>query len=249
MLRKFLSDKLFSVLFGNRKLYGTKKVQNDKDWIKWNKFYYKFYTKTQKEGVGNIVNEWGYKILKKLSFKKKIIFELGPGTLPHYRFWKDVPEKFYAVDVFEKFLSESKKKIPKIFKGYKVTKYQKIPLKGNSVDIILTFYSLEHMLDLDKKLSEFKRILKKNGKIVGAIPNEGGIAWGAGRYLTSRRFVKNNSNINYDKIICWEHPNFADHIIQSFKKNNLKINYIKMYPFSFIKSIDFNLVTTFILSK
>jgi hypothetical protein len=105
------------------------------------------------------------------------------------------------------------------------------------------------MLDIDKKLSEFKRILKKNKKIVGAIPNEGGIAWGLGRYLTSRRFVKNNSNINYDKIICWEHPNFADHIIQSFKKNNLKINYIKMYPFSFIKSIDFNLVTTFILSK
>lgn len=105
------------------------------------------------------------------------------------------------------------------------------------------------MYDLDEKLLEFKRILKKDGKIVGAIPNEGGIAWGIGRYLTSRRYVAKNSDINYSKIISWEHPNFADKIINSFKKNNLKIDYIKMYPFNFIKSLDFNLITTFILSK
>ena len=71
-------------------------------------------------------------------------------------------------------------------------------------------------------LKEFNRILKKNGIIVGAIPNEGGMAWGFGRYLTTRRYTK-KFNINYDKIICWEHPNFADFIFESFQKNKFKI--------------------------
>ncbi len=249
MIRNFLSKKINNALFGNRDLYGLKYVENDEDWIKWNKFYQNFYLNTQKKGVGNIVNEWGYKVLKKTSLNKKNVFELGPGNLPHYKFWIGQPEKFYAVDVNEKFLSQTQKKIPNIFKGIKVERYDIIPLEDNSIDIILTFYSLEHLYDLDKKLLEFKRILKKNGKIIGAIPNEGGIAWGIGRYLTSRRYVSKNSNINYNKIISWEHPNFSDQIISSFKKNNLKIDYIKMYPFNFIKSLDFNLVTTFILSK
>ena len=37
-----------------------------------------------------------------------------------------------------------------------------------------------------------------------------------------------NTNINYDKIICWEHPNFATKIIKNLDKNlsRLKIKNI-----------------------
>jgi len=157
--------------------------------------------------------------------------------------------KFYAIDTNPNFLKETNKKINCDFEGIKVSRTDKIPIDNNSIDIILSFYSLEHIFNLDQMLLEFKRVLKKNGIVVGAIPNEGGLAWGLGRYFTSRRFVQKNSDINYDKIICWEHPNFSDDIINSFKKNNLKINFIKMYPFNFLKSLDLNLDTSFILSK
>lgn len=249
MIRKYLPQKIYSKLFGNRNKFGTKIIKNDTCWIEWLKFYEKFYLNTQKKGVGNIVNEMGYKILNNVEFDDKIVLELGPGNLPHRKFWLNEPKKFYAIDTNPNFLKETEKQINCNFKGIEVSRTDKIPLGDESIDIILSFYSLEHILNLDQMLSEFKRVLKKEGKIVGAIPNEGGLAWGLGRYFTSRRFVQKNSDINYDKIICWEHPNFSDDIINSFKKNNLKINFIKMYPFNFLKSLDLNLVTTFILSK
>lgn len=249
MIYKFLPKKIKNILFGDRELYGLKVISDDKDWVKWLDFTQEFYLRTQKTGVGNIINEYGYRILKEVSFEKKIIFEIGPGNLPHRKFWNGIPDKFIAIDVDDQFLSQTEEKIPEIFTGIKVNRNDKMPLEDNSVDIILSFYSLEHMYDLDEKLIEFKRILKKDGLIIGAIPNEGGLAWGLGRYLTSRRFVKKNSNINYDKIICWEHPNFSDKIIKAFVRHNFKLNFIKMYPFNLLKILDLNLVTSFILSK
>ena len=68
MIRKYLPKKTNAILFGNRKLYRTKIIEKDADWKNWLKFYDKFYNETQKKGVGNIVNEMGYKILKKINF-------------------------------------------------------------------------------------------------------------------------------------------------------------------------------------
>ena len=64
-----------------------------------------------------------------------------------------------------------------------------IPIKKNTVDIILSFYSLEHLYNLDKNLVNYKKILKQNGIIVGALPCEGGFLYGIGRFFTSRRFI------------------------------------------------------------
>jgi SAM-dependent methyltransferase len=248
MIRKYLPKKLNSILFGNRKLYRTKIIEKDADWKNWLKFYDKFYNETQKKGVGNIVNEMGYKILKKINFNDKVALELGPGNLPHFKFWNSQPKKFIAIDTNQNFLKSTKEKINCEFEGIKVSRSSKIPIESNSVNIILSFYSLEHIYELDQMLKEFNRILKKDGIIVGAVPNEGGMAWGLGRYLTTRRYTK-KFNINYDKIICWEHPNFAEFIFESFQKNKFRIEKIKFHPFNFIKCLDFNLVTSFILKK
>ena len=40
--------------------------------------------------------------------------------------------------------------------------------------------------------------------------------------------MKKNTNINYDKVICWEHPNFATRIIQSLDKNLVRIKVNKV---------------------
>ena len=71
---------------------------------------------------------------------------------------------------------------------------------------------------------------------------------GLGRYLTSRRFVKNNSDINYDKIICWEYPNFVYEVLRKFDEHNF-IQKKNMHPIQFLKLLDFNLITSFILIK
>ena len=88
------------------------------------------------------------------------------------------------------------------------------------------------------------KVLKKGGLLIGAIPSEGGLAWGLGRYLTSRRWLIRNTNINPDKIICWEHPNFAEEILDTLDGNMGKIC-LDYWPFKF-HSLDLNLILKFI---
>jgi hypothetical protein len=82
---------------------------------------------------------------------------------------------------------------------------------------------------------------------VGAIPCEGGMAWGLGRFLTSRRWLMANTTINPDKLICWEHPNFADFILNTLNKKGLK-QHLSFWPFV-IPSIDINLIAKFVFKK
>ena len=63
----------------------------------------------------------------------------------------------------------------------------KIKQKSNSVDIVISFFSLEHIYNLNTCIKEVSRILKKKGMLIFAIPNQGLFAWGFSRYLISRR--------------------------------------------------------------
>jgi len=59
--------------------------------------------------------------------------------------------------------------------------------------------------------------------------------------------VHKNFGINYDKIICWEHPNFADFIIERLDAH-LEREDLVFHPFSRLP-IDFNLVASFVFKK
>ncbi|MEE8056421.1 MAG: hypothetical protein V3T17_01100 [Pseudomonadales bacterium] len=72
---------------------------------------------------------------------------------------------------------------------------------------------------------------------------EGGLAWKLGRFLTSRRWLKRNTIINSDKIICWEHTNFSDIILNSLNEKMLR-NRVKYWSIS-LPSLDVNLVIMF----
>ena len=75
---------------------------------------------------------------------------------------------------------------------------------------------------------------------------EGGLAWGLGRFLTSRRWLK-KILINPDKIICWEHPNFISRIKNLLDKNFQLVN-SAFFPFR-ISSGDLNLVFSLCTKK
>ena len=249
MIRKILPKFIFNSLFGNRDFYKTKIIENDLDWLKWQKLYKEFYFNSYKSSISYYVNNLGHQIIKELDFQNKTVLELGPGQLPHLTYWKNHPNNFIAIDTNLEFLNITKNKLGKICKIKQIKTGDSLPVKSNSVDIILTFYSLEHIFDLKMMLKEFLRVLKKDGILVGAIPNEGGLAWGLGRYFTTRRYVKRVTNVNYNKVICWEHPNFADYILKQLEMSGFQEHKIKMLPFTFHNLIDFNLITSFIYKK
>ena len=252
MIRKFLPAIIRSPLWGNREKYGGNIDVNHKDWIEWLNFNNKFYTKTQKEGAGKIVNNWGYKVIGNINLNGMSVLEIGAGNLPHRRFWKGLPAEYHLVDVDDNFLQESKTKLSELKIGAKLHHLERgeFPvIDDDSLDVIFTFYSLEHLFDLDKQLQFYYSKLKEGGFLIGAIPHEGGLAWGLGRFLTTRRFVHKNTDLNYDRIICWEHPNYCDDILNKI----LEMGFLQKrqfgYPFGFLAPKDLNLVTSFIYEK
>ena len=112
---------------------------------------------------------------------------------------------------------------------------------------MVSFYSLEHLYPLEPYVAGILRVLKPGGVLIGAIPAEGGLGWGLGRYLTSRRWFKKHTTINPDKLICWEHPNFADHVLTTLDRNMVQ-QHLGFWPLA-VPSIDMNLVIKFIYAK
>ena len=122
-----------------------------------------------------------------------------------------------------------------------------MPIPDLQFDVIVSFYSLEHIYTLPSFLNELERVLRPGGILIGAIPTEGGLAWGVGRFFTSRRYIMRNSSINPDKIICWEHPNFAETIL-SYMDQVFDCVKIRYWPFA-IPLIDANLVVDFVYRR
>lgn len=250
MIRNFLPKSFQNLLFGNRTKHGLVPDLKDPDWLEWLKKSVEIYSKVQKSNIGLVINNFGYKaIFRKLELNGKKILEIGPGDLSHIEFWNSSPVSYTAVDINPEFLKMAAQKIKCPF--YPVLlqdKNQILPFPDSTFDIVLSFYSLEHLYPLKFHLKEINRVLKDGGVLTGAIPNEGGVSWALGRILTSKRWVQNNTSIEYNKIICWEHPNFADDIL--FELNLIFPVVEKRYsPFNFLHSLDLNLVTSFIAFK
>ena len=103
--------------------------------------------KLMKELIGNVEN--------------KIILDIG---IMDINISKDFnPKKILTLDI----LPELK---PDILYDLNNTK-EKIPLEDNSIDIIIAGEVIEHLIDPNKVISEFHRILKSDGILVISTPN------------------------------------------------------------------------------
>ena len=250
-LRKFLPNVVKIPLWGNRRKWGFVPINKDKCWQEWQKTYSKFYNSNQSSGIGRFVNNAGYHVLSKIDLSNKKVLEIGPGDIRHLKYWKGKPAQYIIADISEDMLKIAKKRLAEKrieYDSFLIERNQKLKLDNSSIDIILSFYSLEHLYPLISNINELNRLLKPGGIIVGAVPAEGGLSWGLGRLLTSRRWLLKNTNIDPDKIICWEHPNFADQILDGLNKIFIKEKVV-YWPFSWIPLLDFNLIIKIIYRK
>lgn len=180
---------LSKVLFGDRGTFGQTPFPNDPDWAEWNSgdVYAHFHNDTQHSGLGKIVNDAGYRIHRQARLDGKTVLEIGPGTLEHLSFANGKPEKYLVVDVNKTFLDIATAKLTEagIPSEAIVTSRDTValPLPTASVDTVISFYSLEHLHPLSRHLDEMGRVLKPGGEVVGAIPAEGGLAWGSAGFV------------------------------------------------------------------
>lgn len=247
MLRNVLPYSLYRVLFGDRRRFGTTIDAEDRDYQEWMRECERFYLDNQKGTIGSIVNDWGFRIAGQVDLSGKSVLEIGPGILEHCRYWSGIPKNYILVDIREEFLGQS----DKIIRSKGVDNVTTILTDGITIDasdgvadVIFTFHQLEHVEKLGSFLDEAARLLAPGGVLVGAVPCEGGLAWGVGRSLTSRRYVKKYMEFDYDKIICWEHPQFVDAVKAALDERFLPVRSVKR-PFGFLP-FDTNLSWSFI---
>jgi len=249
---------LSSPLFGDRKRWGLTVNDDDQDWVEWNKAYLDFYYANQKASLGAIVNNAGYQVMEQVDFSGKHVLEIGPGDIRHLPYWWEgnsalakTPPSYVIADINPDMLERSSSVLEKAGISHETKLIQRsessLPFEDESFDTIVSFYALEHIYPLGPYLDELFRILKPGGQLVGGIPSEGGLAWGFGRYLTSRRWFKKNTTIDPDKIICWEHPNFAELILRLMDEK-FERQYFSAWPLQ-LPVLDINLVIKFIYRK
>ena len=250
-IRNYFPKFIKKVLWGNRIRWGLEIDYHDSCWNKWEDEKLKFYKHNQRKGIGAVVNDAGYNVMSEINLEGKRVLEIGAGDIRHHKFWNGAPREYILADVHDGMMQQAKAKLDSLgipYKSVEVERNSPLDFEASSIDLILSFYSLEHLNPLSKNLLEMKRLLKPNGLLIGAIPSEGGLLWGLGRFLTSRRWLLKNTEIDPDKIICWEHPNFADEIIsqcdETFKRDSVSAWPLILPPF-----LDLNLVFKLIYKK
>lgn len=239
-------------LFGDRSRFGLVVQADDPCWKEWQQTYLEFYYSNQKRSIGNIVNNAGYRVMEQIDVSGKQVLEIGPGDISHLDHWSGTPANYVVADIQQGMLDLSARKlaargIPHECKLLERTQGRLLPFDDGRFDVVVSFYSLEHLCPLDAHVDAMLRVLKSSGLLIGAIPAEGGLGWGLGRMLTSRRWLRKHTRIDPDKLICWEHPNFADQILNTLDAK-LQQRYLAFWPLS-VPSIDLNLIIKFIYAK
>ncbi|MFA7351313.1 MAG: class I SAM-dependent methyltransferase [Methylotenera sp.] len=249
-LRKWLPNRLYVPLWGDRLRWGLTINEADPCWQEWQKTYGDFYRENQREGIGTKINDAGYSVMSQIDLTGKTVLEIGAGDIRHIQYWQGLPREYILADVNQEMMNKAQNRLDEKGVNYRsilLERSQNLPIPSNSVDVIVSFYSLEHLYPLAPYLADMYRVLKPGGTLIGAIPSEGGFAWGAGRMITSRRWFKKNTTIDPDKIICWEHPNFADEIISALDKQ-FQRQQLLWWPMR-LPVLDINLIIQYCYTK
>ncbi len=238
-------------LFGDRKRYGPVPDQNDPHWLEWLERQNEFFEASQRTGAGLAVNRAGYRIMRHIDLAGRKVLEIGPADILHSQHWTGQPAHWTSFDYQQSLLGRSAEALERLnvphTEGLADHANRILPFADDEFDVAVSFYALEHFHPLDAHLSELRRVLKPGGKLVGAIPCEGGAAWGLGRFLTTRRWLLKNTTIDPGKIICWEHPNFADFIVNRLDAHFTR-DRLAFWPLM-MPLIDVNLVASFVYAK
>ena len=188
----------------------------EKSKLQLNRENNKFFTKWSSSYDKGIIKYWlvlmQKESLKEIKYQNNLsILDLGCGT---GQLLLELKNKFTKAKLFGLDNNESMLKVAKSkLKNVKLIKSSsdKIPLKNNSIDYVISTEAFHHFPEPEKTLLEMKRILKNNGKIIiidinfGRIIShifhklEPGNYWIYSKKDFKRLFKKTNLKLTYQK--------------------------------------------------
>ena len=194
-------------------------------------------------GLVGKVQDWGHKTIEKISqVKDGMTIEIGCGIGHHFNFLNFAQQKKYmGLDINFNHLKAAKTN----FNNFNIIQGNayNLPLSDKSIDKINAIYIFEHLHKLQDCLQEICRVIKDGGELLGVVPTEGGLAWHLGRSVTTKRFLEKKYNINYNKVVYYEHCNTCREVLKEVDQL-FHITHKIYMPFH-ISSIHLNAVVVF----
>lgn len=112
-----------------------------------------------------------YGAAKKLA-KNKVVLDIACGSGYGSNLLSHEAKKVYGVDVSAKAVKYAKNKFSNTNIEFLVGDAENIPLHDNSVDLVITFETIEHIKNYRKFMAEMKRVLKDDGLAIISTPND-----------------------------------------------------------------------------
>lgn len=104
--------------------------------------------------------------------KGKVVLDIASGSGYGTKILSKEAAKVYGVDVDKKSIEYSKNNFYSDNIEYLVGDGESIPLKSKTVDVVISFETIEHIEDYEKFLSEVKRVMKDDGVAIISTPNK-----------------------------------------------------------------------------
>jgi len=150
------------------------------------------------------------------------ILDAGCGTGLFSRY---LPPGAVAVDINPRHIAKAKSHAPQI--NFFTGDLEKLPFEDGEFSLVICTEVIEHFPIPQKPLSEIKRVLNKNGLLIGTVPNKSWV-WHL-RFLSSTR------------------P--AEPFHNNFKKNEIHRLLSNFFSVQFLKKLAFGMNWVFIAKK
>lgn len=104
--------------------------------------------------------------------KGKVVLDIASGSGYGAKLLAETAAQVYGVDVSEDAVAYAQSHYGGKNIQYHVGNGERIPLKDNAVDVVVTFETIEHIEDYNAFLREVKRVLKPDGLAIISTPND-----------------------------------------------------------------------------
>ncbi|HEX8182887.1 MAG TPA: class I SAM-dependent methyltransferase [Candidatus Saccharimonadales bacterium] len=104
--------------------------------------------------------------------ENKVVLDIASGSGYGTKLIAESAKFVYGVDVNEDAVKYSQENYDAKNIEYRVGDGESIPLEENSVDVVITFETIEHIKDYKKFLDEVQRVLKPDGVALVSTPND-----------------------------------------------------------------------------
>jgi ubiquinone/menaquinone biosynthesis C-methylase UbiE len=131
----------------------------------------------------------------------KIVLDIASGSGYGTQILAETAQKVYGVDVNERAVNYSQKHFGGKNIEYLVGDGEKIPLPTHSVDVVITFETIEHIADYKKFVKEIKRVLRPDGLAIVSTPND--IEFAEGNHFHLHEFT-------YDELVDMLREDFTN---------------------------------------